>query len=112
MERIGLSEQDAAEPVEDVYLKPLAVGEKTSMQGFEIEPGGTVPEHSHHHEQTGFVYEGELTFYCDGETITVEAGESFTIPGGEPHKVINHGDVSVRGVDVFSPPRTDPDWAE
>jgi quercetin dioxygenase-like cupin family protein len=112
MEHVGLSEGDSAEPVDDVYLTALAAGDETSMQGFEIEPGAAVPEHSHPHEQTGFIYEGELTFHSGGETIELEAGDSFTIPGGEPHAVENHGDVTARGVDIFSPPRTDPDWAE
>lgn len=112
MERIGLTDSETAEPVENVYLTALVAGEETSMQGFEIEPGATVPEHSHPHEQIGFVYEGELTFQCGEESTVVEAGDSFVIPGGEPHSVENHGDVTARGIDVFSPPRTDPDWAE
>lgn len=112
MERVSTSTIKAAEPVENVYLKLLASGEETSMQHFEIDPGASVPEHSHHHEQTGFVYEGSLTFVSGGEEFVVEAGDSFTIPGEELHAAENRGDVPVRGIDVFSPPRTDPDWAE
>ncbi len=112
MDHVKSSEVEAAEPVENVSLKLLASGEKTNLQLFEIEPGATVPEHSHPHEQTGFVYEGELTFVSGGEEFLVESGDSFSVPGGEPHSVTNEGDVPVRGVDIFSPPRTDPDWAE
>ncbi len=112
MRRVRSDDVQAAEPIESVKLKSLAAGEKTSMQQFEIEPGASVPEHSHPHEQTGFVYEGELTFVSGGEEILTVAGDSFSIPGGEPHSVTNEGDVPVRGVEVFSPPRTDPDWAE
>ncbi len=112
MDRVKSDEVEAAEPIENVSLKLLAGGEKTSMQLFDIEPGASVPEHSHPHEQTGFVYEGELTFFAGGEEILVETGDSFSIPGGEPHSVTNEGDVPVRGVEVFSPPRPDPDWAE
>ena len=112
MERVGLSERETIEAVEQVHLTQLAAGERTSIQGFEIEPGATVPEHSHHHEQTGFVYEGELTFLVGGEEFAVSAGESFTIPGDEPHAAVNRGDGVVRGVDVFAPARPDPDWAE
>ena len=132
MERVGLSERETIEAVEQVHLTQLVAGERTSIQGFEIEPGAAVPEHSHHHEQTGFVYEGELTFLVgasngtaessrgpreDGERsdpreIVVGPGESFTIPGDEPHAAINRGDGVVRGVDIFAPARPDPDWAE
>lgn len=117
MERVGLSGRETIEAVEQVHLTQLAAGERTSIQGFEIEPGATVPEHSHHHEQTGFVYEGELTFLVGGERsdpreIVVGPGESFTIPGDEPHAAVNRGDGVVRGVDIFAPARPDPDWAE
>ena len=117
MERVGLSERETIEAVERVHLTQLAAGERTSIQGFEIEPGATVPEHSHHHEQTGFVYEGELTFLVGGERsdpreIVVGPGESFTIPGDEPHAAVNRGDGVVRGVDVFAPARPGPDWAK
>lgn len=112
MERVGLADRETVEAVDRVHLTQLAVGDRTSIQGFEIEAGATVPEHSHHHEQTGFVYEGELTFVVDGEAIAVAAGDSFTIPGGEPHAAENRGEEPVRGVDVFAPPRPDPDWAE
>ena len=98
----------------------MAAGEETSLQRFEIDPGATVPEHNRPHEQTGFVYGGTLTFVSGGtltfvsggETVVVESGDSFTIPGDEPHSARNEGEIPVRGVDVFSPPRPDPDWAE
>lgn len=82
------------------------------MQRFEIEPGATVPEHSHPHEQTGYLREGTVTFVSGGEETVVEAGDSFTVPGGESHSVTNDGDAVARGIDVFSPPREDPEWAE
>lgn len=112
MEHVRSSDVEAAEPVDNVSLRRLASGEETSMQRFEIEPGATVPEHSHRHEQIGFLYEGTVTFVSGGEEFTVEAGDSFAIPGGESHSVTNDGDAVARGIDVFSPPRTDPDWAE
>jgi quercetin dioxygenase-like cupin family protein len=112
MERVGLSDRESVEAVEAVHLTQLAAGERTSVQGFEIEPGATVPEHSHPHEQTGFVSEGELTFLVDGRELVVGAGDSFTVPGEEPHAVENRGETPARGVDVFSPPRVDPDWME
>lgn len=112
MERVGLTERDGVEVVEDVTLSQLAAGERTSLQAFEIEPGATVPEHDHHHEQCGFVFEGTLTFLVDGEEIEVGPQESFVIPGDEPHAAENRGETTVFGVDIFSPPRPNPDWDE
>lgn len=111
MERVPLAE--TTEAVESVHLAQLAAGEEMSVQHFEFEPGATVPSHDHHHEQTGFVYEGELTFLLeDGEEAVVSAGESYVLAGGEIHGAENRGEEVVRGVDVFSPPRPNPDWAE
>lgn len=112
MERAALDDVQTTEAVDGVHLAMLAGGERTNVQGFEIEPGAEVPEHSHEHEQAGVVYEGELTFLVDGEETVVGPGESYVIPGAEPHAAENRGDEPVRGVDVFSPPRTDPDWQE
>ena len=98
MERVSLEESDVVEAVPDVHLAQLAGGESMSVQHFRIDPGATVPEHSHHHEQAGFVYRGELTFVlADGEEV---------------HGAENRGDEPVEGVDIFSPPRPNPDWAE
>jgi len=112
MDRTKPGEGIAGEPVEDVYLERLISGERMNLQSFEIEPGATVPEHSHPHEQVGYVFEGTLTFLVDGEEIPIGPGDSFAIPGDEPHGARNDGDGTVRGVDVFSPPREAPDWGD
>ncbi|MFB6082375.1 MAG: cupin domain-containing protein [Halanaeroarchaeum sp.] len=112
MERIGESEIEAAEPVDGVHLKLLAGGERMNVQHFHIEPGATVPEHSHPHEQSGYITSGVGVFLVGGEEIQVEAGDSYSIPGDEPHGLENRGDEPVRGVDIFSPPRENPSWEE
>ncbi len=112
MERYPPSDEDVVEPVNGVSITPLVSGEQLSTQVFEIEPGAVVPEHDHHHEQAGVVYDGELTFFVDGEALTIHAGESFFIPSDEPHAAENTGDTTVRGVDVFSPPRSSEYWQD
>jgi len=113
MEHVPLDRDDEAEAVDDVHLAQLAAGEQTSVQHFRIEPGATVPAHSHHHEQCGFVYSGELTFVLeDGTEVAVSDGESFSLAGDEQHAAENRQDEPVLGVDVFSPPRTNPDWED
>jgi quercetin dioxygenase-like cupin family protein len=112
MERVSLSASETVEAVEGVYLTQLAATDSMSVQHFHIEPGATVPEHSHPHEQSGWVYEGSLVFLVDGEEVLVSDGDSYGIPGGEPHAAENRADVAVKGVDIFSPPRLNPDWKE
>lgn len=99
------------EVVDGVYLAQLAAGDRMSIQHVHVEPGAEVPAHDHEHEQLGFVYQGALTFHVDGEEHVVGTGESYAIPGNEPHGVVNEGDTSALAIDVFSPPRPNPDWA-
>lgn len=112
METHELSTLETVEAVEGVHLAQMSVGDEMSVQHFHIRPGAVVPAHEHHHEQAGFVYEGSLTFLVGDEEFVVTAGESYVIPGGEAHGVENRGDGAVRGIDVFSPPRANPDWME
>jgi quercetin dioxygenase-like cupin family protein len=44
--------------------------------------------------------------------VVVGPGDAYVLAGEEVHGAENRGDEDVRGVDIFSPPRTDPDWAE
>jgi len=110
MQTVDLSERDVVEAVDGVDLAQLAAGEQMSVQHFHVEPGAVVPEHDHPHEQAGFIYNGALTFLVDGEEFVVGTDESYVIPGGEPHGAINRGDDPVDGVDIFAPPRLNPDW--
>lgn len=110
MERVRTSDVDATEAVPGVHLSLLAAGDAMNVQRFVVEPGATVPEHQHPHEQVGYVVEGTLTFVVDGEELPCGPGDGYAIPGDEPHAAENRSDDRVVGIDVFSPPRTDPDW--
>lgn len=110
MEHASLESE--TEAVENVHLAQLVAGEQTSVQHFRIEPGATVPEHDHHHEQAGFIYEGELTFLLEDGEVTVGPGDAYVLAEWEVHGAENRGDVAVKGVDIFAPPRPNPDWAE
>lgn len=103
-------EETEVEP--GVYLAQLAVGEEMSIQHLRMEPGSRVPEHDHHHEQVGFVYEGAQTFVLEGETITVEAGGSYALKSNERHAAENRGEETLLAIDIFSPPRANPDWLD
>lgn len=112
MEHVSLSDVDATEAADGVSLALLAGSESMNVQHFEIDAGATVEEHSHPHEQTGFIYEGELTFVVEAEEIVCGSGDSYAIPGEQLHAATNRSDDPVRGVDIFSPPRENPSWQE
>ena len=46
------------------------------------------PPHSHPHEQTSYVAEGELIFYCEDEPDQhLKAGDMYAVPSGKMHTV-------------------------
>lgn len=112
MDHISLTSASSDEVVDNVFLSQLVEGDRTSIQVFEIEPGASVPVHDHHHEQIGFVFEGTLTFLTEDKEIEIGPNESFVIPGGESHGVVNQGEATVFGVDIFSPPRRNPSFSD
>ena len=113
MEVVSTDDAETAEATEGVFLSQLASGGRMSVQRYRIEPGATVDEHSHPHEQAGYLCSGTLKFVTgDGEEFTVEAGSAYSIPGDEPHRAENTGDEPAVGVDVFDPPRANPPWVE
>jgi quercetin dioxygenase-like cupin family protein len=65
------------------------------------------PPHSHPHEQTSYVAEGEIIFYCDGEPEEkLKAGDMFAVPSGKKH-TIKLLSKTARLVDSFNPVRED-----
>lgn len=113
MEIVPDGDTDEVEVEDGVFLAQLAAGDEMSIQHLRMEPGARVPEHSHHHEQVGFVYEGEQTFILeDGAAVTVEPGESYRLESHEVHAAENRGDEELLAIDVFSPPRHDPNWLD
>jgi quercetin dioxygenase-like cupin family protein len=124
METVQHAARETVEAVEGVHLTQLAVGEEMSVQHFHFEPGAAVPEHSHHHEQAGYIVRGSLTFVVDstesgtvdgngdagGEERIIGPGDSYAVPGDEPHAAENPTEEPVEGIDIFAPPRANPDW--
>ncbi len=81
-------------------------GENQLLSLVDLDADTVLPRHSHPHEQSTFVLEGELEFELAGETRLVKAGELIIIPGGVEH-VAKVGPHPVRVLDTFSPVRED-----
>ena len=65
------------------------------------------PLHSHPHEQTSYVAEGEIIFFCeDEEPVKLKAGDMFAAPSGKKHS-IQLLTPRARLVDSFNPIRED-----
>src|SRR5207247_6495910 len=83
----------------------LSDGDRMMLVEWRFEPGATVPEHSHPHEQCGYVISGTMLFTIDGEEREVLLGTGYLIPSNVPHSA-RFEEFTVL-IDVFSPPRED-----
>jgi quercetin dioxygenase-like cupin family protein len=81
-------------------------GEQLLLSLVELDANTVLPRHSHQHEQSTFVIEGELEFELGGETRTIRSGELVIIPGGVEH-FVKVGPMPTRVLDTFSPLRED-----
>jgi len=86
-----------------IRRRTLCYGARTLVAEFEIAKGAVIPEHSHPHEQCGYVVRGRLVFASGGTSKELRAGDGYCFPGGVAHSVTALED-SV-AVDVFSPVR-------
>jgi len=80
--------------------------EKMTLSIVDMDPHSVIPEHSHPHEQIGYMVEGEAEFVIEGRSLTVRAGQMWRLLGGVRHKVVT-GDRLMRAIDVFYPIRED-----
>jgi quercetin dioxygenase-like cupin family protein len=65
------------------------------------------PFHAHPHEQTSYVAEGEIIFYCEGEPGQhLRAGDLFSAKSNQKH-TIRLLTKSARLIDSFNPVRED-----
>jgi quercetin dioxygenase-like cupin family protein len=71
----------------------------------DIEKGAILPTHSHFHEQTTQITEGQLEMTIDGVTQILEPGVITLIPSNVVHSARALTDCKV--VDIFSPVRED-----
>ena len=92
-------------PLEGIYQKTLVYGATTLMVEFRLDGGATLPRHSHHHEQCGYLVSGRLRLTIGPETFEAAPGDSWCIPGETPHSADVIED-SV-AIEVFSPVRED-----
>ncbi len=84
-------------PVEGVRGK-LLQGTDKQVVFFDIQPVGTIPEHSHG-AQWGIVVEGEVELTIGGQPHTYKRGDAYYIPAGVSHSA--KCTVPFKALDVF-----------
>lgn len=101
-----------AEKIEEELVKPglkrkVVTGKNLMLVLYEIEPGTEFPEHSHPHEQMGYVIEGEAEFKIGNEKAVIKTGDIFHVPSNVPHCAKVVGGKRLVELDIFHPIRED-----
>jgi quercetin dioxygenase-like cupin family protein len=79
-----------------------APGHEAVVVRAELDPGLSVPRHTHPGDEISYVLEGEAEVLIDGEPPRlVKAGEAFVIPAGKVHSARNPGRAPLRFVGVY-----------
>lgn len=105
-DRIVVKKEEAKKRIfKGVNLDSLAVGEKSMVTKMNYAVGNYATEHTHPHEQCGYVISGKYIMTVGEREFTLESGDSYAVPGNVPHsfKVLEAGEV----IDVFTPHRKD-----
>jgi quercetin dioxygenase-like cupin family protein len=95
----------AVEMLPGLIRRTLAVSDKMLLAEFIFEEGVEVPEHTHPHDQVGYVVSGRMRMVIGEQVFECGPGDSYHAPSDVPH-----GGTSLEPsvvVDTFSPPRED-----
>ncbi len=93
----------AVEMFPGVVRRTLTSGDRMTLVEITLRAGAIVPEHSHPHEQAGYVARGRVRCRIGDDTRELAAGDSYLAPAGTPHVVEALEDAVC--VDIFSPVR-------
>ncbi len=100
------SEETATITPDGAKRRILSYGGKIMLVQFEFEAGVQSWEHSHPHEQVGYVVSGEIDFYMEGKKpVRLTAGGSYFVPSDIKHYIKTM--VPTILVDCFTPIRED-----
>jgi quercetin dioxygenase-like cupin family protein len=80
--------------------------DKMMLSRVEMQPGATVAEHHHPHEQVGMVLDGKAIFFIGDEQKVMTKGDMFRIPGNVKHRVVALEE-GLKALDIFFPIRED-----
>jgi len=84
----------------------LSFGGKIMLVQFEFESGAKSWEHSHPHEQVGYVVSGEIDFFMEGnKPVRLKTGGSYYVPSGVKHYIKTYAPTVL--LDCFTPVRED-----
>jgi len=86
-----------------VYGK-IITGKNAQLAWCILEPGQAT-DHTHNHEQIGYILSGKLKITIQGEREILSAGDAYCIPAKFRHGFTVLGDKKAEYFEVFSPPK-------
>ena len=101
---VELSETREREPIPGFRVR-FVHSDSMTVAYWEIEPGASMPEHSHSHEQIVNLIEGEFELRVGDEVRTIAPGSVAIIPPDVAHS--GRAVMACRIIDVFHPVRED-----
>jgi quercetin dioxygenase-like cupin family protein len=91
---------------EGAERRVLSYGGGLMLVQFRFPAGVTAPQHSHPHEQIGYVVEGAIDLLIEGrEPVRLEQGASYYVPPDVRHGIFTHFPTVL--LDCFTPLRED-----
>ncbi|HMD67297.1 MAG TPA: cupin domain-containing protein, partial [Chitinivibrionales bacterium] len=88
-----------------IQIKTLTYGDLTLLTEYRMKKGSALPQHSHVHEQTGYLVKGNVLLFIGNEEYNVTQGDSWCIQSNVKHNAQILSD-SV-AIEVFAPVRED-----
>jgi quercetin dioxygenase-like cupin family protein len=88
-----------------IKLKTLVFGERTLLSEFRMDANSMLPEHSHFHEQTGYLVRGKIKLSIGQQIFEINPGDSWCISANTLHgaDILENS----LAIEVFSPVRED-----
>jgi unsaturated pyranuronate lyase len=100
------TDEPAATTPDGAQRRVLSYGGSLMLVEFRFEGGIASWEHSHPHEQVGYVVDGEIDFVMAGhEPVRLRKGGSYYVPANVKHYVVTHAATVL--LDAFTPVRDD-----
>lgn len=86
-----------------IWIKTQVYGENSLLTEFHMKKGSALPDHSHPHEQTGYLVSGRMRLTVEGEVLEANPGDSWCVKGNAKH----HAEIleDTVAIEVFSPVR-------
>jgi len=79
------SDSGYTETLTGVKIKTLVYGDKSLMAEFILSRGSVLPEHTHLHEQIGYLVKGRIRLFIESKSKIMNAGDSWCVASNVRH---------------------------